>query len=57
MGLVPGQKFERKVNKKNIDHYISLGYDVKLKDIIYVSPEHLSKGSTVKVKVKCSGET
>ncbi len=51
--IIPGQKFEKKVNRKNIDHFILLGYDVKLKDMIIIPPEYLSRGSNIKIKVKC----
>lgn len=40
--------------KQNIDHYISMGYkDIKLKDVVLVKAEHLSKGSHQRIAVKC----
>jgi len=41
------------ITKKNLDFYKNLGYNIKLKDIIKVPPEHLSKSSHKKIKVKC----
>ena len=51
--LIPNQYFDIKITKKNIEHYKSLGYNVKLKDIINVPAEHLSKGSNIYVEVSC----
>ncbi len=51
--IIPGQKKEIKVNNHSLEHYKKLGYDVKCWGIITVPPEHLTNGSTVKIKVKC----
>ena len=51
--ILTGQTFEKKITKDNIDYYNLLGYDVKLKDIITIPPEHLPKGSHTIIKVKC----
>lgn len=43
-----------KVNAKNIKHLIENGYsNIKVNDIIEIKPEHLTKGSHTKIKVKC----
>jgi len=42
-----------KVNKKNIYELILKGYKCKLKDIIEINTEDLSKGSSQKIVVKC----
>ena len=51
--LIPNQYFDIKIIKTNIEHYRSLGYDVKLRDIIAVPAEHLKKGSHQDVNVIC----
>ena len=38
--LITNQYFDIKITKKNIEHYKSLGYNVKLKDISNVPAEH-----------------
>ena len=50
--ILIGQKIKRKIDKRNINHFKSLNYNVKLKDIIYISPEHLNNMNE-NVKVKC----
>lgn len=50
--LIPNQYVTVKINKKTIDHYLKLGYDVKLK-IIEVKVEDLHRNSYKDVKVKC----
>ena len=47
------EKIKIKVNKMNIKHFISKGYNVKIKDIITINSNDLSVGSHIKVKVKC----
>ena len=42
-----------KIGGKNIKHYRSLGYDIKLYDQIEVPVEHLSDGSHYKVLIQC----
>lgn len=56
--IVPNQFFEVKVSRKNIEHYLSLGYNVDLRDIISVPPEHLPRGSHQKILIAydCCGE-
>lgn len=51
--LVPNQYFDIKIIKTNIEHYTKLGYDVRLKDVIKVPAEHLTKGSHQLVDVEC----
>lgn len=42
-----------KITKKNINHFITLYKDIKLKDIIKVKPGELQKGSNALVNAKC----
>lgn len=51
--LVPGQYFDVKITKKNIEYYKNLGYDVNLKDVITIPAEHLTSGSHQPVQVQC----
>lgn len=51
--LVPDQLIEVKVIGKTLQHYRSLGYDVKYLDIIMVPPEHLTDGSKSNVDIIC----
>lgn len=51
--LIDGQYFKVKITRRNIDHYISKGYDVALKDVISVKAEDLINGSHLKVNVEC----
>ena len=51
--LVPNQLIEVKVIGYTLQHYKSLGYDVKMFDTIMVPPEHLTSGSKVVVDVQC----
>jgi len=51
--MIINKKTEMKINKSNIKHYKSLGYDVDLKDIIIINTKDLSRGSQRKIKVKC----
>ena len=44
---------EIKINKMNINYYMSIGYDVKLKDVIKILTKDLIKGSTIIVEVEC----
>jgi len=47
------QKIEIKINKRNINHFINLNYNIKLKDIITIPTEHLNRGSQKFIDVKC----
>ena len=51
--LVPNQLIEVKVIGCTLQHYTSLGYNVKMFDTIMVPPEHLTSGSKVVVNVVC----
>lgn len=51
--LVPNQLIEVCISRRNITHYKNLRYNVSNKDIIVVPPEHLPKGSRIKVDVIC----
>lgn len=51
--LVKNQYFEIKIMYRNINHFLSLGYNVKCGDVITIPAEHLSKQSNKKVKVIC----
>jgi late competence protein required for DNA uptake (superfamily II DNA/RNA helicase) len=42
-----------KGNSKNIKYYIDLGYDVHVNEMFLVKIEHLTKGSTAKVRCEC----
>jgi len=53
MGLALDQKIKVNIWTHSIRYYISLGYDVKLKDVIYVPPEHLMMWNEALVKVIC----
>lgn len=44
---------EVKISKANIEHYISKGYEVELRDVVNVKTTDLTKGSHKKVDVKC----
>ena len=47
------KEVEIKINKKNINFYKNLKYDIKLKDILKIPVEHLSNGSHQIIEVKC----
>jgi len=47
------KKIKIKINKKNIEHIKSKGYDVNLKDIVEIKTEDINHGSHRIVKVKC----
>lgn len=51
--LIRGQKIEVKITARNRNHYREIGYDVNVGDVIKICPDELTKGSHVKVKVKC----
>ena len=51
--IVEGQKFNIKITKNNIQHYLDKGYNVKLKDVVMVKAEDLPSGSHYKVYVMC----
>ena len=51
--MIVTEKIEVKINKMNIDHYVSLGYDVKLKDIVNINPNDLIHGSKLRIVVQC----
>ena len=51
--MILTEKVTVKINKINIDHYISRGYNVKLKDIIEIQTNDLIRNSTLKILVKC----
>ena len=54
MGLILPQKIQIKWATTSRQHYIDLGYQyTKVGDIFEVDIEHLSNGSTNKVKIKC----
>jgi hypothetical protein len=42
-----------KITRKNINHFISIYKDIKLKDIIKIKPENLQKNSNVRIDVSC----
>jgi len=44
---------QMRINKKNINHFTELGYEVNLKDVICIDPTELSKGSNVRIDVSC----
>ena len=51
--MIITEKVDVKIINHNINHYKSLGYDVKCKDVIFVPPHHLSKGSNIEIEVMC----
>lgn len=52
--LLENQKIEVKWNKKNYEHYISLGYEfTKWGDTFFVRAEDLTNGSHSKIQVVC----
>lgn len=52
--IIENQKINVKITKRNINMYKNYGHrNIKLGDIISVSPTELSKGSNIKVDVKC----
>lgn len=51
--MILTKNIEVTIINHNINHYKSLGYNVKCKQKIIVPIEHLSKGSHIKIKVCC----
>jgi len=51
--ILKQKKILVKIEKRTIDHYKKEGYDIKLKEYIYVNAKQLSKGSNVIINVKC----
>lgn len=51
--ILPNQKIQITIVKKNIEHFRELGYDVNIRDVILVPPEHLTPQSNKKIKVIC----
>ena len=51
--IIPNQKIEISINISNLNHYRDLGYNVKIKDKIIVTPEELPKSSRYRVHVVC----
>jgi hypothetical protein len=51
--MILTEKIEVKINKMNINHYILIGYDVKLRDIAKINTKDLIKGSKLKIDVRC----
>ena len=47
------EKIKIKITKKTISHYIGLGYNCQVGDIIEVNSNELTNGSHQRVKVKC----
>jgi hypothetical protein len=41
------------INSSNIKYYKGLGYDIKVRDKIFIPIEHLTHGSQVEIDVKC----
>lgn len=50
--MILDKNVEISVNNRNKKRLSDLGYDIT-KDKIFINPEHLSKGSHVKINVKC----
>jgi hypothetical protein len=44
---------EQKITQKNLEHFLILGYECKIRDIIKVKPEHLTLGSHQEIEVAC----
>ena len=51
--MLKDSNIEITVKYASYEHYISLGYDIKINDKIIIPSYHLSKGSTKKVEVIC----
>lgn len=51
--MILNKNIEIKINKKNINHIKSKGYDVKLKDIANINIKDLNHGSHIKINVRC----
>jgi hypothetical protein len=52
--IVENQKIDVKITRRNISIYKKLGYkDIKIGDVITIGVDDLTKGSQVKVAVKC----
>ena len=51
--MIISEKIRIKINIKNIIHYINIGYNVIVGDVIDIYSNELNKGSHVKIKVKC----
>ena len=50
--MILTKKVKIKVTKRNFDK-LSETFDIKLGDILNISPNHLTNGSHVKIDVKC----
>lgn len=50
--MILDENVKIKISKKNIEYY-SKKFNVKLKDILYICPNELQRGSNKKIKVKC----
>ena len=51
MGIILGQEFKIVIRKNTIEYYNSFGYDVKLKDVLYVPPNQLPNGSGKRITI------
>ena len=51
--MISTEKVIAKVNSNHLNHYKNLGYDTKISDFLYVLPQHLPRGSHVKVDMIC----
>ena len=51
--MILTEKIKIKINKKNIEHFIKIGKDVNLRDMIEIDPIELNKGSHYLIEVKC----
>ena len=54
--MILTKKVEVKIISHNIKHFLSLGYKFNYYDIIKIPIEHMTKGSNIKIKVKCDIE-
>ena len=51
--MIVSDKIQITITQSNINHYIYFYNDIKIKDIIYVNVNELTKGSHYKIKMKC----
>jgi len=51
--MILTKKVKVKINKMNINHYISLGYVVNLRDIVEIYTDDLIRGSKIIIDIKC----
>jgi len=51
--MLLNNKIKVKIRKTNFEYFKNLGYECNLKDVIYILPKHLTKGSHTIIDVIC----